>query len=175
MCNFKTHFTDWYHAHSLCYHYNNVILSGMASQVTSLTVVYSTVYPGAVLRKHQSSASLVFVRGIHRSPVNSPHKGPVTRKMFPSCFKWMSQDLTGDRPTNAEIGQLAYTWANFDEFNDAILSHDNNINQLCDFNLGISSWHHITKQSFSSGAITISNIWIYANTHIRVVVCALPR
>ena len=34
-------------------------------------------------RKHQSSASLVFVRGIHRWPVNSPHKGPVTRKMFP--------------------------------------------------------------------------------------------
>ena len=34
-------------------------------------------------RKHQSSASLAFVRGIHRSPVNSPHKRPVTRKMFP--------------------------------------------------------------------------------------------
>ena len=34
-------------------------------------------------RKHQSSASLAFVRGIHRGPVNSPHKWPVTRKMFP--------------------------------------------------------------------------------------------
>ena len=34
-------------------------------------------------RKHQSSASLAFVRGIHRWPVNSPHKWPVTRKMFP--------------------------------------------------------------------------------------------
>ena len=33
--------------------------------------------------KHQSSASLAFVRGIHRGPVNSPHKGPVTRKMLP--------------------------------------------------------------------------------------------
>ena len=38
---------------------------------------------GADQRKHQSSASLAFVRGIHRSPVNSAHKGPVTRKMFP--------------------------------------------------------------------------------------------
>ena len=38
---------------------------------------------GADQRKHQSSASLAFVRGIHRSAVNSPHKGPVTRKMFP--------------------------------------------------------------------------------------------
>ena len=34
------------------------------------------------LKKHQSSASLAFVRGIHRSPVNSPHKWPVTRKVF---------------------------------------------------------------------------------------------
>ena len=54
-----------------------------ASQITSLTVVYSTVYSGTDQRKHKSSASLAFVRGIHRSPVNSPHKWPVTRKMFP--------------------------------------------------------------------------------------------
>ena len=49
----------------------------------SLTVVYSTVHSGADQRKHQSSASLAFVRGIHRGPGNSPHKWPVTRKMFP--------------------------------------------------------------------------------------------
>ena len=55
----------------------------MASQITSLTVVYSTGYSGSDQRKHQSSASLAFVRGIHRWPVNSPHKGPVTRKTFP--------------------------------------------------------------------------------------------
>ena len=67
----------------LAYHYNNVIMSAMASQITSLTVVYSSVYSGAHQRKHQSSASLAFMRGIHRLPVNSSHKGPVTRKMFP--------------------------------------------------------------------------------------------
>ena len=50
---------------------------------TSLTIVYWTVYSGTDQRKHQSSASLAFVRGIHRWPVNSPHKGPVTRKLFP--------------------------------------------------------------------------------------------
>ena len=55
----------------------------MASQITSLTIVYSTVYPGLDQRKHQSSASLAFVQGIHQVPVNSPHKGPVTQKMFP--------------------------------------------------------------------------------------------
>ena len=50
----------------------------MASQITSLTIVYSTVYSGADQRKHQISASLAFVREIHRWP----HKWPVTRKMF---------------------------------------------------------------------------------------------
>ena len=68
---------------TLLFHYNDVIMSAMASQVTSFTIVYSTVYSGADQRKHQSSASLAFVRGIHRWPVNSPHKGPVTRKIFP--------------------------------------------------------------------------------------------
>ena len=58
-------------------------MSAMASQITSLTIVYPTVYSGADQRKHQSSASLAFVRGIHRWPANSPHKWPVTRKMFP--------------------------------------------------------------------------------------------
>ena len=58
-------------------------MSAMASQITSLTIVYSTVYSGVDQRKHQSSASLAFVRGIHRWPVNSLHKSPVTRKMFP--------------------------------------------------------------------------------------------
>ena len=44
---------------------------------------YSIVCSGADQRKHQSSASLAFVRGIHRWPVNSPHKGPVMQKVFP--------------------------------------------------------------------------------------------
>ena len=64
-------------------YYSDVIMSSMASQITSLTTVYSTVYSGADQRKLQSSASLAFVRGIHRWLVNSPHKWPVTRKMSP--------------------------------------------------------------------------------------------
>ena len=55
----------------------------MASQITSLTIVCTTVYSGADQRKHQSSVSLAFVRGIHREPVNSLHKRQVIRKMFP--------------------------------------------------------------------------------------------
>ena len=58
-------------------------MGAKASQITSLTIVYSTVYSDADQRKHQSSASLAFVRGIHRGPVNSPHKWPVTRKIIP--------------------------------------------------------------------------------------------
>ena len=64
-------------------HYDDVIMSTIASQITSLTIVYSTIYSGADQSKDQSSASLAFVWGIHRGPVNSPHKCPVTRKMFP--------------------------------------------------------------------------------------------
>ena len=71
--------------HDVCRrpHYNDVITGAMASQITSLAIVYSTVYSGADQRKHQSPASLAFVWGIHRWPVNSPHKWPVTRKIFP--------------------------------------------------------------------------------------------
>ena len=47
-------------------HYFDVIMTAMAYQITSLTIVYSSVYSGADQRKHQSSASLAFVRGIHR-------------------------------------------------------------------------------------------------------------
>ena len=47
-------------------HYNDVIMVAIASQITSLAIVYSTVYPGWDQRKHQSSASLAFVRGLHR-------------------------------------------------------------------------------------------------------------
>ena len=64
-------------------HYIDIIMSTMASQITSPTIVYSTVHSGTDERKHQSSVSLAFVRGIHRWLVNSLHKGPVTQKMFP--------------------------------------------------------------------------------------------
>ena len=65
------------------FHYIGAIMSTMAYQITSLTIIYATVYLSADQRKHQSSASLAFVWGINRWPVNSPHKGPVMRKTFP--------------------------------------------------------------------------------------------
>ena len=58
-------------------------MGAIASQITSLTIVNSTVYSDADQRKHQRSATLASVRGIQRGPVNSQRKWPVTRKMFP--------------------------------------------------------------------------------------------
>ena len=63
-------------------HYSDVTMNATASQITGVSIIYSTGCSGADQRKNQSSASLAFVRGIHRSPVNSPHKGWGTRKMF---------------------------------------------------------------------------------------------
>ena len=80
---YKTTFLEGNFRDALEPHYSDVIMSAIASQITSLTIVYSTVYLDADQRKHQSSASLAFVRGIHLGAVNSPHKWPVTRKMFP--------------------------------------------------------------------------------------------
>ena len=47
-------------------HYSDLIMGAIASQITSLTIVYSTIYSDADQRKHQSSASLAFEWGIHR-------------------------------------------------------------------------------------------------------------
>ena len=69
--------------HCFTDHYDDVIMSAMASQINSLMIVYSSCYSGGDRRMHQSSASLAFVRGIRRWPGNSSHKGSVTRKIFP--------------------------------------------------------------------------------------------
>ena len=74
--------TDWGPPPKKKY-YRDIIMSAMASQTTGVSIVYSTVRSGVDQRKHQSSASLAFMRRIHRWLVNSPHKGSVTRKMFP--------------------------------------------------------------------------------------------
>ena len=65
-----------------CHHYSDVIKSAMASQITSISTDCSAVYSCAHQRKNQSSALLAFVWGIHRWPVDSLYKGPVTRKIF---------------------------------------------------------------------------------------------
>ena len=64
-------------------HYNDVTMTTMASQITSLTVVYSTVYSDADKKKTSKLRVTGLCVGNSPGAVNSPHKGPVTRKMFP--------------------------------------------------------------------------------------------
>ena len=73
-------------------HYNDVVMSELTSQITSVSIVCSTIHSATDQRKHQSSSSLAFVQGIHRWPVNSPHKRPVTRKMFPFDYVTMAHE-----------------------------------------------------------------------------------
>ena len=102
-----------------CSHYSDVIMSAMATQITSLTIVNSIVYSGADQRKHQCFASLAFVRGIHRWSVNSPHKGPVTGEMFPvddvimptEHIKWdIILGLGYDIHLNSRARLTTYNW-----------------------------------------------------------------
>ena len=102
--------TSWYGNAFSITHYSDVIIGAMASQITSLKIIYSTVYSDADHRKHQSSAFTgICVRGIHRGPVNSPHKWPVTREMFPfdDVIMFCSQ-------RTSDAGGLAWTnhWTN---------------------------------------------------------------
>ena len=95
-------------------HYKDVLVGTIASQITSLTIVHSTVYSDADQRKHQSSASLAFVWEIHRGPVNSPHKWPVTRKMFPFDDVIMSLCIVGYYKTYANFnGSIKRTVIDF--------------------------------------------------------------
>ena len=91
-------------------HNNDAIMNAMASQITSLAIVYSTVYSSGDQRKHQSSSSLDFVRGIHRWAVNSPHKGPVTRKMFPFDDVIMSWLFQLSARTFTLISDISHVW-----------------------------------------------------------------
>ena len=80
-------------------------MGGIASQITSLTIVYTILYSGSDLRKHQSSASLAFVQGIHRGLVNSPHKWPVRQKMFPFDDVIMENDCSFTEIHSGPIAQ----------------------------------------------------------------------
>ena len=84
--------------------YIDVIMTTMASQITSLTIVYSTVYSDADQGKHQRSASLAFVRGIHRDRWIPRTKGQLRGK----CFHLMTSSC------KEEICQFSrrYTWMN---------------------------------------------------------------
>ena len=88
-------------------------MGAIASQIISLTIVYSTIYSDTDQRKHQGSASLAFVRGIHRRPVNSPHKWPVSWNMFPFDDVIMSCWCVGSFPRHWKSCILAEALVQF--------------------------------------------------------------
>ena len=71
-----------YHWHAAFLHYGDVRMGAIASQITSLAIVYSAFYSGADQRKHQSSASLAFVWGNHRDRWIPRTKGQLRGKCF---------------------------------------------------------------------------------------------
>ena len=103
---------------SLRDHYGDVIMGAIASQITSLTIVYSTVYSDTDQIKHQSAASLAFLRGIHRGTVEFPAKWPVTGNFFPFddvirihgfLSEWFSLQLTVPcLPNPAPVTVISY-------------------------------------------------------------------
>ena len=144
------------------FHYGDVIMGAIASQITSLTIVYSTIYSDADQRKHQSSASLAFVRGIPRGPVNSPHKEPVMRKMFPfddvimysRIFSWISLC-----PTSMKL-KAGYT-----VFPSSVCP------SICSFVcLSICGQNHVCSLS-STILGSISYLYISSSTFRRCVTC----
>ena len=134
----------------------------MASQISSLTIVYSTVYSGADRRKHQSFASLAFVRGIYQWPVNSPHKGPVTRKMFPffslRCFE---RDVT-----KPESGFRDWSWNTIGRFGTLLtncfqefLMVIHGVFTIYSMTLGPLYWHVLTLIPTWISNHILSNVW----------------
>ena len=127
----------------------------MASQITSLTIVYWTVYLGADQRKHQSSASLAFVRGIHRWPVNSPHKGPVTRKMFPFDDVIMEQiDHFGDSTGTSHFIDVR-TWN--DGYDKVLRPYQSPSHSYLD-------WLHVMTRVLSTDSAHLNTVRIFKSS-----------
>ena len=109
-----------------CNHYRDVTMSAMAYQITAVSIVCLTVCSGTVQRKHQSSASLAFMKGIHQWLVYSPHKGPVTQKMFPfDDITMTSHCLNWWRP-NPQYHMVSMSSIDFstDHFQPRMISND---------------------------------------------------
>ena len=105
----------------LIVHYNDVIMRAMASQIPDIPIVCSIICWGTD-KKHQNFESLAFVRGLHRWQVDSPHKGPVPRKMFPFddvLMQWPHCELSRKPPGMFNLlhyWEITIFFANFTRF-----------------------------------------------------------
>ena len=90
-------------------HYSDVIMGTTASQITSFTFVLSTVYSGTDERKHQSSASLAFVRG--NSPVTDEFPAQMASNMENASIWWCHHDPGEVSLVHVIVG---HRWHHFD-------------------------------------------------------------
>ena len=129
----------------------------MASQIISLAIVYSTVYSGADQSNHQSSASLAFVWGIHRWPVNSPHKWPVTRKIVPFDDVIMYATHLTDDHIRGTSGMLGWN-------SQANVSKAMSLSSISEFNRFSAIWRKYQFSGAILNRIFFQNEWklIYA-------------
>ena len=117
----------------------------MGAIAPQITIVYSSVYSDADQRKHESFAPLAFVRGIHRSPVNSRHKGLVTRKMFPvdDVIMMTAIQLTQSRGW-ARLATHHYAWHNGTRSISSNPGHDFATSSFCEI------WWRHQMEAFSA-------------------------
>ena len=137
----------------------------LASQITSLTVVYSIVHSCVNQRKHQSSASLAFVREIHRGPVNFPHKWPVTRKMFPFddvIMKWLSLEMYYTDSFGWNL-QACFLWdtGNFHWRTNAVLRQSPTVLMFVDITGAPKLLRTYVETWIYSGWRAVQNIFVY--------------
>ena len=153
--------------------YSDVIMGTVASKITSLTIVYSTVYSDADQRKHQSSASLAFVWGIHRRPGNSPHKCPVTQEMF-SYY-----DVIPPPPPPLTLTSMVYRMIYANYITYSCLTHNAGVINLYHWKMSLkntkSSTHRHTKintqaKNFCNTYVMIYVLmFFYANADANVI------
>ena len=137
-------------------HHNDVMMGAIAFQITSLTIVYSTVYSDADQKKHQSSASLAFVWGIHQGP----HKWPVTPKMFPfddvimkrhyNKIKHMRETDNGNEICSSSFDALCFLWW-FIVDSIAVSSHVSTSDPIPSHNGDVAA----NEPGFASGWVTL--------------------
>ena len=155
------------------HHYDDVIMTMLASQITSLTVVYSIVYSGVNQRKHQSSASLAFVREIHRGPVNFPHKWPVTRKMFPFDDVIMMMTTVGQcMPEVSQRNEINDRWMYWSNLISKQLS--TRPSRYCMMRVPSGTWtiNHIPKTTVEYDYLSTTHLF---GTTIHISNCGLKQ
>ena len=147
----------------LSVHYGDVIMGAIASQITSLTIVYSSVYSDADQRKYQSSAPLAFVRGIHRRPVNSPHKWPVTRK----CFHLMTSSWYQKRNNDTTKQHTDYAKRLLTYINHPMSRHHNSClcPQWCYYRTSLSRCDHKSSWQVERS----ENRWCHCYWRVRLL------